>query len=173
MNAVLWPRAILHGAANPIWIRTAGEADVARLAGYFEGLSCAARYNRLMGAVGNLSKIARDCLTRARRGDSFTLVAEWHAHGRTAVIAEASYGFDAREQRGEFAISVSDHFQCHRLGSTMLRALQSRAISLGCLDLFGETLNDNEKMKRLARKAGFGFGRTSDWRAMRFDKRLA
>jgi hypothetical protein len=34
-------------------------------------------------------------------------------------------------------------------------------------------LKDNEKMKSLARKAGFEFGRSSDWRAVRFDKQLA
>ena len=74
---------------------------------------------------------------------------------------------------GEFAISVGDRFQRHGLGSSLLCALQSRAVSLGCLDLFGETLKTNDEMKGLARKAGFAFTRSPDWRAVRFDKRLA
>jgi RimJ/RimL family protein N-acetyltransferase len=131
------------------------------------------RYNRFMGAVGDLSKIARDCLRPARRPDFFTLVAEWREAGRSVVIGEASYGFDRTERCGEFAISVSDRFQRHGLGSALLCALQSRAVSLGCLDLFGETLRGNEEMKRLALKSGFAFARSADWRAVRFNKRLA
>jgi GNAT superfamily N-acetyltransferase len=172
MRGVPSARALLPGASNPIWIRTAGEGDVDALAVYFGRLSCMARYNRFMGAVGDLSNRARDCLMPARRPDFFTLVAEWREHGRSAVIGEASYGYDRFEGRGEFAISVSDQIQRHGLGSALLGALQSRALSLGCSDLFGETLKDNDEMKNLARKAGFAFGRSSDWRAVRFDKKL-
>jgi GNAT superfamily N-acetyltransferase len=68
---------------------------------------------------------------------------------------------------------VADRFRRRGLGSALLCALQSRAISLGCLDLFGETLKGNDEMRTLARKAGFKFTRSPDWRAVRFDKRLA
>jgi GNAT superfamily N-acetyltransferase len=159
-------------ASNTIWIRTAAERDVARLADYFAGLSHSARHNRFMGAVGNLTRIARDCLVPARKADCFTLVAEWREQGREAVIGEASYGFDRMSGSGEFAISVADRFQRRGLGSALLCALQSRAVSLGCLDLFGETLKTNDEMKSLARKAGFEMTRSLDWRAVRFDKRL-
>ena len=168
----LGPRAIVPDASNTIWIRTAAERDVARLADYFAGLSHSARHNRFMGAVGNLTRIARDCLVPARKADCFTLVAEWREQGREAVIGEASYGFDRLSGSGEFAISVADRFQRRGLGSALLCALQSRAVSLGCLDLFGETLKTNDEMKSLARKAGFEMTRSLDWRAVRFDKRL-
>ena len=125
-----------------------------------------------MGAVSNLTRIARDCLVPARKADCFTLVAEWREQGREAVIGEASYGFDRMSGSGEFAISVADRFQRRGLGSALLCALQSRAVSLGCLDLFGETLKTNDEMKSLARKAGFEITRSLDWRAVRFDKRL-
>ena len=97
--------AIVAGASNPIWIRTAAERDVERLADYFARLSHSARYNRFMGAIGNLTRIARDCLMPARKADYFTLVAEWREQGREAVIGEASYGFDRLSGSGEFAIS--------------------------------------------------------------------
>jgi GNAT superfamily N-acetyltransferase len=160
------------GAPNPIWIRTAAERDVGRLADYFGRLSHPARYNRFMGAVDDLTRIARDCLLPARKADAFTLVAEWREQGREAVIGEASYGFDRMSGSGEFAISVADRLRRHGLGSALLCALQSRAISLGYLDLFGETLKTNDEMKSLARKAGFEMTRSLDWRAVRFDKRL-
>ncbi len=165
-------RAILTGVSNPIWIRTADEGDVEELAVYFGKLSRVARYNRFMGAVGDLSARARDCLMPPCKSDFFTLIAVWREHGRSAVIGEASYGSDLIEGRGEFALSVSDQVQRLGLGSTLLGALQSRALSLGCSDLFGETLKGNEEMQSLARKAGFAFTQSSDWRAVRFDKRL-
>src|SRR5258708_7861088 len=83
------PVAILPGVLNPIWIRTAGEGDVEELAFYFRTLSCTARYYRFMGAVGDLSARARECLLPPRRPDFFTLVAEWREHGRSAMIGEA------------------------------------------------------------------------------------
>jgi GNAT superfamily N-acetyltransferase len=157
---------------NPIWIRTAAEGDIERLADYFGRLSHPARYNRFMGEVDDVTRIARDCLMPARKADTFTLVAEWHEQGREAVIGEASYGFDRMSGSGEFAISVADRFRRHGLGSALLCALQFRAISLGYLDLFGETLKANHEMKSLARKAGFEMTRSLDWRAVRLDKRL-
>jgi GNAT superfamily N-acetyltransferase len=173
MRDALRRAALMPGTSVPVWIRTAAGSDAERLADYFGKLSRSARYNRFMGAVGDLAKITRDCLRPLGTGDFFILVAEHGEHGQSAVIGEASYGFDRFEGRGEFAISVCDRFQRHGLGSALLCALQSRAVSLGHLDLFGETLKGNEEMKSLARKAGFEFTRSSDWRAVRFDKKLA
>jgi GNAT superfamily N-acetyltransferase len=173
MKKCLWPRAILPGTRNPVCIRTAAENDLDTLCFYFENLSQPARYNRFMGAVSNFAPIVRDCLMPARTADYFTLVAEWREGEAEIIIGEASYGFDRGSGTGEFAISVGDRFQRHGLGSSLLCALQSRAVSLGHLDLFGETLKTNGEMKRLAQRAGFAFSHSLDWRAVRFDKRLA
>jgi GNAT superfamily N-acetyltransferase len=163
---------IVTGAGNPIWIRTAAVGDVDKLCAYYGTLSRDSRYNRFMGAVSNFSKLAFDCLMQVRRAECFTLVAECQEEGCDAIIAEASYAFDRTHRRGEFAISVADRWQRQGLGSALLSAVQLRAVSLGHLDLFGETLKTNEEMKSLARKAGFAFSRSMDWRAVRLDKRL-
>ena|ERR1700761_6038376 len=155
------------------WIRTAASRDVEALAAYFGNLSCPSRYNRFMGAITNFSRIARDCLVHHGKADRFTLVAESREQSRCRIIGEISYGFDHDANCGEFAISVSDHWQNQGLGSALLHALQFRAVSLGHFDLFGETLKTNDQMKGLARRAGFAFSRSLDWRAVRFDKRLA
>jgi GNAT superfamily N-acetyltransferase len=125
-----------------------------------------------MGPVGDLAGIATDCLMRGCRAERFTLIAEWERRDRDIIIGEASYAFDRHERCGEFAVSVADCWQRRGLGSALLCALQYRAISLGHAGLFGETLKSNVAMKKLARKAGFGFSRSSDWRAVRFDKTL-
>jgi GNAT superfamily N-acetyltransferase len=173
MNNCLWPRAILPGISNPVCIRTVVESDIDKLTTHFERLSQPSRYNRFMGAVGNCSRIARDIVMPKHKGDFFTLVVEWREAGLDAIIGEASYGFDRESGCGEFAISVSDRFQRNGLGSSLMCALQSRAVSLGHLDLFGETLKTNDEMKRLAQRDGFAFSRSPDWRAVRFAKRLA
>jgi RimJ/RimL family protein N-acetyltransferase len=108
-----------------------------------------------------------------RAGDFFTLIVECREPGGEAIIGEASYGFDRASGSGEFAISISDRFQRHGLGSSLMSALQWRAMSLGHFDLFGETLKTNDEMKRLAQRSGFAFSRSPDWRAVRFAKRLA
>jgi RimJ/RimL family protein N-acetyltransferase len=154
---------------SAVSVRTAQMADVDRLAAHFGALSQASRYNRFMGAVDNFARIALDCLTQGR-ADRFTLVAE--SRGYDAIVGEASYAFDRDRRSGEFAISVADRWQRQGLGSALLCALQFRAISLGYSELFGETLKTNVPMKSLARKAGFEFTHSSDWRAVRFDLKL-
>jgi GNAT superfamily N-acetyltransferase len=160
-------------ARGSVWIRTAGIGDVDCLSNHFAALSERSRYNRFMGAADNVSKIASDCLMQSGKADRFALVAEWRAGERDAIVGEASYAFDLNQRCGEFAISVADCWQRQGLGSALLCALQFRAISLGYLTLFGEGLTTNTQMKNLARKAGFAFSRSSDWRAIRFDKTLA
>jgi RimJ/RimL family protein N-acetyltransferase len=153
-------------------IRIAFSDDLGSLADYFESLSESSRYARFMGSVGSFSVVAFECLIRGCRAERFTLVAEVEEPSGVAMIAEASYAFYRDKNCGEFAISVSDRWQNRGLGTAMLCELQSRAVSLGFFDLFGETLKTNDRMKAFARKAGFEFTRSSDWRAVRFDKRL-
>jgi RimJ/RimL family protein N-acetyltransferase len=173
MRNLSWPIAISTDAPHRVWIRTAAAPDVESLGAYFETLSEPARRNRFMGAVSDVSKIAFDCLGHGRKPDCFTLVAESSEQARDAIIGEASYAFDRAKSCGEFAISVSDRWQRQGVASALLCALQFRAMSLGYVDLFGETLKTNHQMKNLAVKAGFEFTRSLDWRAVRFDKKLS
>jgi GNAT superfamily N-acetyltransferase len=164
------PRPIAAGAG--VWIRTAAADDLDNLIEHFRQLSLSSRYNRFMGAVGNLSRVASDCLI-CGKADGFTLVAELKQGARVAIVGEASYAFDRGHQRGEFAISVADRWRRHGLGSALLCAVQLRAISLGRFRLFGESLKTNAEMQGLARKAGFAVSRSLDWRAVGFGKTLA
>jgi RimJ/RimL family protein N-acetyltransferase len=172
INNPSWPAGNPAERPDRVWIRTAAARDVEGLTEYFGNLSQPSRYNRFMGVVNNFSKIAIDCLIHRWKADRFTLVAEIRQQSRNAIIGEASYAFDRDNRCGEFAISVSDRWQHRGLGSALLCALQFRAISLGYFELFGETLKTNDQMKGLARRAGFEFTRSLDWRAVRFDKKL-
>jgi GNAT superfamily N-acetyltransferase len=172
MSSFSWPGELPAQTPNRIWIRTATAWDVESLGEHFRMLSHLSRYNRFMGAVSDCSQIAFDCVVQGREADRFTLVAELREGARESIIGEACYAFDSEAKCGEFAISVADRWQNQGLGSALLCAVQSRAISLGHCELFGESLKSNDQMKGLARKAGFAFSRALDWRAVRFDKRL-
>ncbi len=171
MFIIPWSEGMTATETSRLYIRTADEQDVDRLTEHFTALSYSARYNRFMGTVSNLSRIAFDCLMN-RKPDRFTLIAEVRHEAQEAVIGEASYAVESRTGLGEFAISISDAWQNRGLGSALLSALQSRAVSLGYFGLYGETFKTNDQMKALARKAGFAVARSDDWRAVRFDKRL-
>jgi hypothetical protein len=54
----------------------------------------------------------------------------------------------------------------------LLCALQSRAVGQGASKLFGEALRASEAMRGLARKAGFAFMRSPDWRAVRLEREI-
>jgi RimJ/RimL family protein N-acetyltransferase len=172
MRSFSLPGELSAEASNRIWIRTATAWDVESLGEHFRTLSHPSRYNRFMGAVSNFSKIAFDCLVQGREADRFTLVAELREGARESIVGEVSYAFDNEAKCGEFAISVADRWQNQGLGSALLCAAQSRAVSLGHFELYGESLKSNDQMKALARKAGFEFSRALDWRAVRFDKSL-
>ena len=172
MFIIPWSEGMTAIETSRLHIRTADEQDVERLAEHFATLSHTSRHNRFMGAVSNFSSIAFDCLGRSRRPDRFTLIAELRHDASEAVIGEASYAVESHSGLGEFAISICDAWQNRGLGSALLSALQSRAVSLGNFGLFGETFKTNDQMKALARKAGFAVGRSNDWRAIRFDKQL-
>jgi GNAT superfamily N-acetyltransferase len=76
------------------------------------------------------------------------------------VIAEARYKVAENGGGAEFALSVADQFHGLGLGKLLLDRLVCAASRAGLDRLVGETLATNDKMLRLARKAGFAL--TSD-----------
>ena len=130
MFIIPWSEGAAANGASRLHIRTATERDVAGLTEHFARLSYSSRYNRFMGAVSNFSRIAFDCLVQNRKADRFTLIAEVRHEASETVIGEASYAVESRTGFGEFAISVCDGWQSRGLGSALLSALQSRAVSL-------------------------------------------
>jgi RimJ/RimL family protein N-acetyltransferase len=172
MFIIPWQEAMAANATSRLQIRTATERDLDRLVEYFRTLSRSSRYNRFMELDSNFANFAFQRVVQSRGADRFILIAEVQQQGRGAIIGEASYAVESETGRGQFALSVGHAWHGRRVGSALLSALQSRAISLGNCGLFGETFKTNEPMKALARKAGFAFAGADDWRAIRFEKQL-
>jgi L-amino acid N-acyltransferase YncA len=172
MLIIPWQEAMAANAACRLQIRTATQRDLDRLVEYFRTLSRSSRYNRFMEPDSNFANFAFQRVVQSRGADRFILIAEAQQQGRGAIIGEASYAVESDTGRGEFAVSVGHAWHGRGVGSVLLCALQSRAINLGNCGLFGETFKTNEPMMALARKAGFAFARSNDWRAIRLEKQL-
>jgi L-amino acid N-acyltransferase YncA len=172
MFIIPWQEVMTANPATRLQIRTATERDLDRLVEYFRTLSRSSRYNRFMEPDCNFANFAFQSVVQSRGADRFILIAEVQQQGRGVIVGEASYAVESDTGRGEFAVSVGHAWHGRGIGSALLSALQSRAISLGNCGLFGETFKTNEPMKALARKASFAFARSDDWRAIRFEKQV-
>lgn len=171
INRLPWPRDNQPGS-KAIYLRSARESDVDALSDYFSRLSSPSKYNRFTGTVNGFSKIVYDELVRNRSARRFTIIAEMARSEAARIVGEVNFFLDEQRHLGEFAISVADDWQRRGIGSTLLSAVQSRALMIGCRRLFGDALRVNFDVRSFARRAGFESIESNDWRMMRFDKAL-
>jgi len=136
---------------DAVTIRPIHPDDAGRLQEHFRGLSADSRRNRFLGAVTELppQEIAR--LVRMDQPGELALV----AFADDALVAEAVHVSAPASARCEFALSVTDPWQRHGLGTLLLRLIECRARLIGARHLFGDVLRSNTAMKGLARRIGF------------------
>ena len=150
MFIIPWSEGMTASETSRLYIRTADEQDVDRLAEYFAALSYSSRHNRFMGAVSNFSRIAFDCLVRNRKPDRFTLIAEVRHDAREAVIGEASYAVESRHR----ARRVRDlGLRCLAKSGTWLGAADGVAIPRRQSGIF-RSVRGNIQDKRSDESAG-------------------
>jgi GNAT superfamily N-acetyltransferase len=145
-----------------VMVRLASVADAVALQSCFRDLSVSSRYNRLMGAAGELPAEQLQKIIHSGRGG-------------TSVLAVTQV--DGCEQivgwRVELGLSIDDRPQRWGLGAALLSNLEGRAAALGAAQLFGDTLRSNHAMLAVARRAGFALAATpGDWKQVRFEKRI-
>jgi GNAT superfamily N-acetyltransferase len=141
------------------------------LQGYFRSLTTRSRYNRFLGAMGELPHHLLEHFIHAGEDDQFSVIASMTVDGYDSIVGEARYAFDADSGRFEFGLSVDDRWQGLGIGSALLGNLQCRAAAFGASKMFGDTLRSNEAMIALARKSGFAFTHSpDDWKLVRFEK---
>jgi RimJ/RimL family protein N-acetyltransferase len=148
--------------------------DAEELQNYFRSLSSLSRYNRFMGAMGELPKPVLDNFTHVSERDGFTVIATIQVDGFETIVGEARYIFNPADGSFEFGLSIEDRWQGSGIGSALLKNLECRAAAFGAERLFGDTLRSNQSMIALARKSGFAFARhPDDWKLVRFTKEIA
>lgn len=154
-------------------IRAANASDVDNLSIYFTGLSTTSRNKRFMGARADFAVLAAECVARTHHPDHLTLLAELREEGRSTIIGETLYAYDAATRHGDFAISVADVFQRKGVGLRMMNAMERHASHLGHETIAAETARANAEMRGLAKKAGFEDTGLGDWQSIHLAKRLA
>jgi len=141
-------------------LRPALERDLHLHGLYFDGLSNESRYNRFFNPTPRTTaKMLRHLLHSDCRSH-VALLAEHISGDKGMVIAEARYKVAENGGSAEFALSVADQFHGLGLAKLLLDRLVCAASRAGLDRLVGETLATNNRMLRLARKAGFAL--TSD-----------
>jgi GNAT superfamily N-acetyltransferase len=155
-------------------LRPAREQDLQLHGAYFDGLSKESRYNRFFNPTPKITAKMLEHLLHADPRSHVALMAGCTSGDKEAVIAEARYKVAADDGGAEFALSVADQFHGLGLGKLLLDRLVCAASRAGLGRLAGATLATNNKMLRLARKAGFAL--TSDPELLclvKLEKRLA
>ncbi|MBR0823348.1 GNAT family N-acetyltransferase [Bradyrhizobium liaoningense] len=160
-------------AKDTICIRAADASDVESLSIYFTRLSTTTRNKRFMGARADFAVVAAECVAKVSHPDHFTLLAEFRQEGRSTIIGETRYAYDAIARHGDFAISVADIFQRKGVGLQMMTAMEKHASHLGHEMIAAETARANAEMRGLAKKAGFEVTGLGGWQSVHFAKRLS
>jgi len=156
-----------------VTVRPAGPNDAERVQAYVRGLSPAARYDRFLGPVNELSPAE---LERTIHMDDreLTLIAQACVAGARVVVGEARYAAAPDGLNCEIAVSVADAWRGQGLGTRVLENLECRARGFGVRTLVGDVLRSNAPMKKLARKAGFHMtGPPADARLVRIVKDIS
>jgi acetyltransferase len=165
---------VLDLAGERVVIRPVLPQDHDLTAAFFGDLSPRARQQRFLSAMRSLPPGLLERLTQVDYTSHLALVAEVFRDGRERVIAEARYALRADRSEAEFAIAVAEPWQGLGLARRLLETLARRAAQAGIRRLVGETLDSNERMLKLAQRAGFSITRSLDGRGlMRLQKTLA
>jgi acetyltransferase len=143
-------------------VRPVGPGDGEAFNAFVRGLSPAARHNRFLLGLRELTPGLLRLLTQPPGLGRLGLVALVDKD----IVGEVRYAQDVRGS-GDFAIAVADAWQRFGVGSWLLRELVRRARAAGLERLTGEVASTNAVMLAFARKAGFGI------RAHPADARLA
>jgi acetyltransferase len=166
-------RAVRLPDNEQVTIRSARPDDAGRVQAYVRGLSPAARYDRFLGPVNELSPAELDRVIHIDHL-GLTLIAQACVAGSRVVIGEARYAAAPDGLSCEIAVSVADAWRGKGLDTRMLENLECRARSFGVRTLVGDVLRSNAPMKRLARKAGFHMtGPPADARLVRIVKDIS
>jgi RimJ/RimL family protein N-acetyltransferase len=139
-----------------LWLRPVQPADAAPIAGAFELLAEDEVRRRYLHPVKALSPDYLQQLVNPQPGESFAVVAaEPLPPGEALVGALARLTRDADRESAEFAILVSHFVAGQGLGNALMRRLVEWAQAHGIRRIWGDVLDDNSAMIRLAQAVGF------------------
>lgn len=153
--------------APPVWLRTATMEggteyrirpirpdDAGRERAFILSLSPESRFQRLMYTLREPSAEFVARLVNVDQHRDMALVATIGAADDEKIIGVARYAADDNGRDCEFAVAVSDDWQCRGIGSTLTKLLFEYAAQEGYRSIYGTVLANNQRMLELAEWLG-------------------
>ncbi len=135
---------------STVHIRPARVEDTSKVEDYFIGLSDDSRHLRFWSPSVNITEQARRTV-EADHVDHLTLL----AFLGDEMVGGAQCFREPRSARAEVAMSVSDDFQGHGLGSILIGHLAQAAREVGITTFAADVLPENHRMIGVFRDSGF------------------
>ena len=140
-------------------LRAVRPDDAGALVAFHESLSPESQYLRFFSAHPHLSTAEAARFTNVDYTDRLALVIELDG----VLIGIGRYDRLGGAPDAEVAFVVADGYQCHGLGTLLLRRLADAAAERGVVRFVAETLPGNHRMQAVFRESGFdAHGRFED-----------
>jgi acetyltransferase len=152
--ALRWPRVAHTCDGIRYRIRPIEPADAAREHDFIRRLSAQSRYLRFMHDLREPSADFIRSLVEIDRHRTMALVAVHGEGAEERIIAVARYAADADGKDCEFAVAVSDDWQCRGIATTLTPLLFEHARREGFRSIYGTVLGHNQRMIELAMNLG-------------------
>ena len=111
-------------------VRFVEPGDIGPLQTYLRSLSSRSRYNRFLGARGDMADAEVAAIIRTGEANRFAVIGEVHVDGVDRIVCEARYGFDPIAKTSEFGMSVHDDWQGQGIGTALLSNLACRSAAM-------------------------------------------
>jgi acetyltransferase len=149
-----WPRKERTPGGIQYRVRPITRDDAARERAFILGLSPESRFQRLMYTLREPSDDFIAHLVDVDMHRNMALVATIGDGEAERFIGVARYAADENGLDCEFAVAVSDEWQCRGIGTTLTRLLFDYAKHEGFRSIYGHVLASNQRMIELAEWLG-------------------
>ncbi|MEO8019784.1 MAG: GNAT family N-acetyltransferase [Pseudomonadota bacterium] len=154
-------------------IRPIEPEDVERERAFFATLSIESKYLRFMHCIGEPTEEFVRQLVLVDYHRTMALVAVFGAGANERFIGVARYAADDSGEDCEFAVAVSDDWQCRGIGTTLTPLLFDYAKAAGFKTIYGTVMANNQRMIELAEWLGLTIDRSANGQAeLRATRRL-
>ncbi|MEA5618647.1 bifunctional acetate--CoA ligase family protein/GNAT family N-acetyltransferase [Cronbergia sp. UHCC 0137] len=162
---------------QPVTIRPIRPEDEPLMVQFHQTLSEESVYFRYFHLIKLSHRVSHERLTRICFIDydrQTVLVPLYHNPDTDAreILAVARLNKLHGTKAAEFAILVSDRYQCQGLGTELVRRLLEVAKNEGICCIYADILADNLGMRRICEKLGFQIAATTDPTVLRAEIRL-
>ena len=153
-NPRQWPRLERTCDGAEYQVRPIRQDDATRERDFILALSPASRFQRFMHAIREPSDELIAHLIDIDSHSRMALVALIGKPPLERIVGVARYAADTDGKDCEFAVTVADDWQCRGMGTTLSRLLFEHAAHEGFRTIYGQVLNDNQRMIELAESLG-------------------